>query len=150
MTAPGRTRRHLIVTELVQNIISLDCRAIAVTLGPFRKGVIEPVRLQNRLRHIFLEKIGMMPEIIRPDPRTSAVLFTFSHKKEQIVPPQLLAADDDLFEISLQELDLLVKAEMEKAGITEQLADLSNEVCTDLRILAVPYLIRTYLETRRL
>ena len=95
---------------------------------------VVPVALKNAFRHALEEFFSVMPIVVRPDPRSDVLLVDRIDEEEEIVPPQLALADNDVLVTGLVPRRFFVVAEMEEPRRVENLADFFNQIRADLVI----------------
>ena len=117
---PAGRSGDLVIAVPVKDLIALDAALLPI-LAVVLEGAVIPVGLQDGFRHIGKEFLAVIPHIVRPDPRSCAVLFALFAKEVEIVPPKLLVTDDDHFIMLLVSFVFLVTANMEKSRITKYL-----------------------------
>ena len=100
---PVRSGGNLVVTSVFEGEIKLYMRRFFW----IKLFAIVPVAHYDRLRRPF-EKIGMIPTIVSPNPRTRSIFLTLFDEEEEIVLPKLFLANDDIIKRLLMNVGLLV------------------------------------------
>src|ERR1035437_5487048 len=108
VVAPGR---DLVVAVLVQFPERLGHGLLRVELR-----VVIPVTLDHRLRHLPVKQLRVVPDIVRPDPRTRAALLDLRDQEQEVAPPRVILADDNVLVILLVPVILLVHSQVEEPG----------------------------------
>ena len=133
---PYASRGDLIVAVLVEHLEGIHADSIffvkALVCGGESPRIV-PVALDNVFRHLFEEKLGVVPGVVRPDPGASSALFYAVKEEIEVVPPKVAVSYDGILESLLIAVVLLVHTEMEIFRL-EELADLCDKVLADLII----------------
>ena len=93
--------------------------------------LIIPVTLDHWFRHLPVKQLWMVPDIIRPDPRTRAALLHLPGQEQEVAPPRLVLPDDHVLVILLAPVVLLVHSQVEEPGPPEELVHLGNQIAAD-------------------
>ena len=78
--------RNLIIAVLIHQIEAFQIMGVAL-IGIDHFGGIIPIALKHFTGHFLKEFHGMLPNIVRPDPRPGIMLFRALQKIIEILPP---------------------------------------------------------------
>ena len=114
---PVRAARDLVEAGLLEVPELLEAlavgRLVLREVEPAEALVVVPVRLHHALRAP-REVVGMVPAVVAPHPRTASAVLRALDRVEEVVPPHLARAHDEIVAVRGESSRLLVVAEVEE------------------------------------